>query len=255
MHHDTGEGGWLRASENNYEQMHIHFSQIWKNIAEEFSTYNDKLIFEGFNEILDDNANWINPDFEAIKAVNKYNQLFVNTIRKSGGYNSNRMLCVNTYAASSENDILNGFVIPKDKEPDKLFLQVHDYTPQDFAWYNSSKPSRKTWGTQQDFEELDNLFYRLRKYSIDNNIPVIIGEFSTCNKNNTFERAKHAAYYNMLAEKKKITVFWWDNGGREEDIEHDKSMRLISRKTYDVVYPDVLMSFMGNACNKDSIKD
>ena len=59
----------------------------------------------------------------------------------------------------------------------------------------------------------------------------------------------------MLAEKKKITVFWWDNGGREEDIEHDKSMRLISRKTYDVVYPDVLMSFMGNACNKDSIKD
>ena len=103
--------------------MHIHFSQIWKNIAEEFSTYNDKLIFEGFNEILDDNANWINPDFEAIKAVNKYNQLFVNTIRKSGGYNSNRMLCVNTYAASSENDILNGFVIPKDKEPDKLFYR------------------------------------------------------------------------------------------------------------------------------------
>ena len=61
VHHDTGENGWLKASGTNLETKKAMYKAIWEQLAARFNSYGDKLIFEGFNEILDDSNEWVNP--------------------------------------------------------------------------------------------------------------------------------------------------------------------------------------------------
>ena len=62
VHHDTGENGWLKANSTDLETKEEIFEKLWAQIAERFSSYGDKLMFEGFNEILDDSENqWYSP--------------------------------------------------------------------------------------------------------------------------------------------------------------------------------------------------
>ena len=73
---------------------------LWAQIAEKFIQYDQKLVFEGFNEILDRENNWVAPKESSLQATNILNQKFVDTVRESGGNNKNRYLVVNFYAAS-----------------------------------------------------------------------------------------------------------------------------------------------------------
>ena len=62
-HHDGGEGGadkvsWLRADSAVYESTKTKFAALWTNIATEFKDYDDHLIFEGYNELIDSNNTW-----------------------------------------------------------------------------------------------------------------------------------------------------------------------------------------------------
>ena len=64
IHHDTGATGyddknnvtfysWIKADESNYETNKAKFEGLWKQIAEEFKDYDEHLLFEGYNEMLD----------------------------------------------------------------------------------------------------------------------------------------------------------------------------------------------------------
>lgn len=251
MHHDTGTvnsdgAGWLKADSKD-PAMAKRYAYIWKQIAEHFKKYNDYLLFESFNEILaldsKGNAIWGDPGQTALTNVNDLNQLFVNTVRATGGNNAKRHLVVNTYAASTAQGVLDGFVLPNDTISNHLIVQVHDYTPIDFAWYDDDKsPRRVTWGTEADKANLDAIFNRLDKRFVSKGIPVIVGEFDSDNKNNTSERAKHAGYYVTAAAAKGIVCFWWDSGGYMEaqNEANYKGPALINRRTLKLVFPEIL---------------
>lgn len=52
VHHDTIDRGWLSADIETIDTSGAKFRNIWSQIALYFMDYDQKLIFEGYNEIL-----------------------------------------------------------------------------------------------------------------------------------------------------------------------------------------------------------
>lgn len=215
VHHDTGGGdeAWLRADSEMYKNgMSEKFVYLWEQIADYFKDYDEKLLFEGFNEILDKKSNWGGSNKDSYDTVNKLNQLFVDTVRKSGGNNAHRNIIVLTYGASSANSQVSGFKIPTDTAADHLIAEVHIYDPSKFC-----NGEDKSWDSK-DEKELDKIFERLNNKIITaQNVPMIVGEFGSQDNFNTneytAERSKYASYFVKTAKKYGITCFWWDDGG------------------------------------------
>jgi aryl-phospho-beta-D-glucosidase BglC (GH1 family) len=258
LHHDSGHAtdagsGWLKADTSD-QAMVNRFTRLWEQIATRFKDYSDYLLFEGFNEILIRDSHgkdiWGYPGVTAVKAVNELNQIFVDTVRSTGGNNAKRHPVVNTYAACPSQANIDAFVLPADSIEDHLIVEVHEYEPMEFGYYKvTHTPLRDTWGTSEDKESLDSIFERLNKRFISNGIPVIIGEFATCNKNNTGERAEHAGYYIASAKRNGIVCFWWDNGGNFEagKSKYYRQSGLINRRTLKWVFPEIVDAMMVSA--------
>lgn len=223
VHHDTGGGeeAWLRADREMYESgMSEKYVYLWEQIADYFKAYDERLLFEGFNEILDKNASWGGSDQESYDTVNRLNQLFVDTVRKSGGNNAERNIIVLTYGASSAASQVGGFLVPEDTAENHLIAEVHIYDPAGFC-----NGGDETWD-DADEKVLDEIFERLNEKIITaQKVPMIVGEFGSQDKFNTdaytAERAEYAAYFVTTAKKYGITCFWWDDGG---------SMKLFERR-------------------------
>ena len=129
VHHDTGEHGsdkvcWIIADTSTYSSVQNRFANLWTNIANEFKDYDNRLMFEGYNEMLDMNNSWNAPTTGngAYEAVNSFAQLFVDTVRATGGNNATRNLIVNTYVASVDQNVLSNFVLPTDTVDDHLIV-------------------------------------------------------------------------------------------------------------------------------------
>ena len=103
VHHDTGDGSqWLHASTKTYNSNKAKFESLWRQIGNEFRDYDQKLLFEAYNEMLDDGNRWNEPGAQdGYDAINKYAKSFVTIVRGTGGNNKQRNLIVNTYSASS----------------------------------------------------------------------------------------------------------------------------------------------------------
>lgn len=223
VHHDTGTDGWLKASAQKYESSSIIFANIWVQVSERFKDYDDRLLFESFNEIIDDNNNWGTTDDASYDTVNKLNSLFVGTIRSSGGNNAERNLIVNTYAAGGSENTLKNFTVPKDKTDGHLIVEVHNYNPSSFTSDDSyiTNPTSK-WGNPPLKKRLDDDFAVLDKYSKKYGVPIIIGEFGAKDKHNDGDRAEFAEYFIRGAGKYGIKCFWWDDGGSYELLDRDR---------------------------------
>lgn len=213
IHHDTGADGWLRASTANYNKNNQIFKTLWTQIAARFKDYPDKLIFEGFNEMLDENSEWNNPGSDAIKAINDYNQCFVDVVRATGGNNAFRNLVCCTYAASTSGRSMKDFVVPVDSAENHLIAEVHYYSPYEFI-----TDEGVTWtepiSKYSDYVEqtINNIFANIKNELASKNIPVIIGEFACDDKGNTEDRIKWYTHVIEKANEQNITCFIWDNG-------------------------------------------
>ncbi|ULT24980.1 glycoside hydrolase family 5 protein [Sphingobacterium sp. E70] len=123
--------------------------------------------------------------------VNELNQLFVDIVRKSGGNNAKRHLLVEIYNTGLEHAFDPLTKIPDD--PAKhLALTVHYYTPPLFAILGNGEDAGwgvgvPSWGTEQEFKELNDNMELLKKNCVDKGIPVIIGEYACSSKNRTQE--------------------------------------------------------------------
>lgn len=233
VHHDTGGGeeAWLRAEETSYEKYGERYAYIWTQVAETFADYGEKLLFEGYNEMLDAESSWSNPKKKSsYEVINKWAQLFVDTVRSTGGKNGERNLIINTYGSDSGEQTVSHLVMPKDAAENHLIAEVHIYTPDCFTTSGDwvSNPT-DTWSEDCEKEVLER-FDILNRYFLEKDIPVIVGEFGAGNKSNEEERASYASYFSKLASKYGVAVFWWDDGGKD-------SMGLIHRKTLDWSYP------------------
>ena len=217
VHHDTGEHGqdkvcWLIADTVTYDQVHDRFANLWTNIANEFKDYGDRLMFEGYNEMLDMNNSWNAPTTGngAYEAVNSFAQIFVDSVRATGGNNSSRNLIVNTYVASADPSVLSNFVLPEDSVSGHLIAEVHAYCPYQFCSAQGDSSYTSFDGNCQN--AIDNTMNAVASFSDTLGVPVIIGEFGVENQNNDSDRASYTEYYMQRATERGIRCIWWDNG-------------------------------------------
>ncbi len=180
VHHDTGadpdDGSyqhWIKADEANYQSNKAKFESLWTQIATRFKDYDQHLVFEGYNEILDASNTWNAPkNSSSYKGLNGYAQSFVNAVRATGGNNETRNLIINTYAAASGDEVLNNLTIPSDKVDDHIAVEVHTYAPWD--WFAQKGKWDSSCST-----EIKNMLTRLNSKFISKGIPCIIGEYGT----------------------------------------------------------------------------
>ena len=216
-HHDAP---LIWADLADIEEVSNHAEDLWSQISEYFKDYNDHLLFEGYNELNTKDNSWSFSE-NASKATNILNQLFVDTVRSTGGNNATRILICGTYLNSTSDEVLNRFVLPTDTIQNRLIIEVHAY---DTA-YN---------------QDISNLFLRLDEFSKLQNAPVIIGEFGSNNSFVPLEyRAKHASNYVARAGEYNIKCLWWDDGS---------DYQIIDRSNYTITRPDILEALMNPAC-------
>ena len=206
VHHDTGTEGWLMATTTNFSTMNV------KN-------YDEHLLFESYNEMLDEYDSWCFASFatssrynatvaaNAYKAINDYAQNFVNTVRATGGNNANRNLIVNTYAACCGEgtwnvhltDPLQEMKLPADQVENHLIFEVHSYPT-----VTNLADTRKS---------VDDIISKLKTHLVSKGAPVIFGEWGTSTDGAyTDYRSNMAEFAKFFVQKTKaagIGTFYW----------------------------------------------
>lgn len=230
VHHDTGTDGWLHASETNLDYKKEVLASIWTQVATRFADYDHTLLFEGFNEILDDNNEWSNPAAKDVMIVNDLNQIFVDSVRATGSQNADRVLVVNTYCAGNTSKLIGPFKIPDDAASDAIIVEVHAYTPYYFT--APEYPDKKTWQQGDVKDTLSNVHTTFAA----KNVPVIVGEFGAVPKNNEEDRQAWAKFFVETAAKYKMPCIWWDNGILTEyGIVDRKAMKIANEELFSIM--------------------
>ena len=221
------------------------FQAIWAQIADNFKNYDEKLIFEGLNEPRTKGSRyeWDGGTDEERNNLNILNQLFVDTVRASGGNNLMRVLMVSTYSASSLAVAMNALTIPSDPQNsvNKIIVSIHAYEPYNFA-LNENSPVN-TWSVSRtsDTAPITERIDRAYDLFISKGIPVIMGEFGALNKGNEEARAEWAEFYTSYAKSRGIKCFWWDNGGRNDP---PSGFGLLVRRSNRFAFPLIIGALM-----------
>lgn len=179
VHHDGGADGWIEASEESYNTYHGRFASLWTQIATTFQDYDERLLFESMNEVLDANNAWNTPTPDAAKWHNAWTQLFVDTVRATGGNNAQRNLILMTYSGGGAEGNFTSVKMPQDTTEGHLMLTVHNYDPTSFTWTTVTW-ARMTarWDAAAHSATLRRSFEIYKKYSNLYNVPVILSEYN-----------------------------------------------------------------------------
>ena len=228
VQHDTGAangrtdgGAWLYADIDDYPTQTVRYQKFWQQIAERFKNYDEHLIFESFNEILNKSYSWTAPssvEDGAYQAINKLQQDFVNVVRATGGNNRYRNLAITTYAATGTSDVaLQAFELPTDPSSNHLYLSIHSYDPYNFCNYNAGKNQD---GSEYDYNiyvfnedceaTIDGVFARVSNRASEVGIPFIFGEFGAIDESKSMaERIKYAKYLKTKFQQYETVGLWW----------------------------------------------
>jgi len=252
IHHDNHEeANGFYPDKAHMEQSKKYISRIWEQLAERYKDYDEKLIFESMNEprLVGNQYEWWFPAGneeakEATACINELNQLFVDTVRASGGNNATRYLMCPGYDASADGALHSDFVVPTDTEENqgkgRIMVSVHAYTPYSFALDTKGTSyfsAAKTSSTQ----EIDSFMDKLYNRYIVKGTPVVIGEFGALDKKNLQERVDYAAYYIASAKARGMTALWWDNNAFSGNGEN---FGLLYRMGGYMVYEDIVAALM-----------
>ena len=218
LHYD---GGWLENLPSDKENCMKKYSSIWTQLCDEFKNYGDRLVFESQNEELGWSSLWnrwggTEGKAESYALVNEVNQTFVDIVRSSGGNNEKRHLLISGYNTDIELTCDSLFEMPSDPA-NRCAVSVHYYTPADFAILEEDadwSKARSTWGTDADFAELSKNMDMLKNTFIDNDSPVIIGEYG-CPKNNKDEDSVRLFLTSVCKEayERQLCPVLWDVTG------------------------------------------
>lgn len=252
------DGGWLENNcvpakqvENN-EKQHA----LWTQIATRFRDYGEHLLFAGTNE-----PNVTNT--EQMIVLQSYLQTFIDAVRATEGNNSLRNLIIQGPSTdiSKTNELM--ITLPIDPAEDRLIMEIHYYSPWNFCglekdenwgkifyyWgdgYHFDHPVRDaSWG-EEDY--VNEQFSFMKTQFIDQNIPVIMGEYGALKRelDTQEEQSAHDAsrlyfleYVTQRAKDVGITPFYWDNG--------DKTSRLFDRSNNTIADQKTLNALMNGA--------
>ncbi|GAA3923771.1 cellulase family glycosylhydrolase [Actinoplanes auranticolor] len=224
-------GSWLICDVADQATVRDKYQKVWQQVATRFQSYNDHLIFESMNENFD--GQYGNPTQPCYSNINAYNQIFVDTVRRTGGTNASRWLLVPGWNTNIDHTVGSGFVLPTDQNrsssipagEQRIMISVHYYDPWDFAgqedgtitqWgAGATNPAKKSvWG-QEDF--LDGQLKKTYDKFVTRGYPVFVGEYGSIDKttydstNNRY-RADYARAVVATAKKYGAATAYWDNG-------------------------------------------
>ena len=213
---NTSGAGWLTAERSTFEKQSAIYRRLWEQIAARFADYSELLLFESCNEVLNAQKSWSNPQAESYAVMNDLYQIFVDTVRAGGGYNANRNLILNPYAATANYEMNRNFKLPTDSAKNHLIAQVHLYLPGEFTFNETNLGHtnfRNEWGTTADKNALDSRMKGIKTRFIDElGIPVIIGEFGVVKRPPESERIEYIDFYVKTAKKYGIGLVVFDDG-------------------------------------------
>ena len=262
MHGDgytTINGGWLFCGSSDQTKIREKYKACWQQIATRFKDYDEHLIFESMNEEFD--GTYGDPNRTYYENINTYNQIFVDTVRQTGGNNDKRWLLIpgwNTDINYTVGDY--GFALPTDQYlssgvaagEKRIMISVHYYAPWEFCgtesqavtqWGSKATDSTKkaSWG---DESYMVSQFKKLKDKFVSQGYPVVIGEFGAINKSsidsqNTVCRADFYQKVCYYAKQNGLVPVAWDNG-----YNGVYGFCLIDRSTNTVAHPEVVNAVM-----------
>ncbi len=224
-HHD----GWPEKFQADFDGTLKIYANIWKQISDRFKDCGENLMFESMNEVGFDNV-WnqyggTQGKDKAFDMFKKINQKFVDTVRASGGNNSERHLLIASYWTNIDHACCKEFSMPNDPAG-RCAISVHYYTPSTFCILEEDADwgkARPTWGTEDDYKELYKYMDMMADNFVEKGIPVIIGEFGCSSGNKTRKTVEN--WVLSVAEeacKRDMVPVLWDTPGGEYDREKCK---------------------------------
>jgi endoglucanase len=217
------DGGWIDSSQKErFGKTFATFSKeaerkyisYWTQIATHFAGRNERLIFEALNE--ETNFENAGSSRDAYATLTRVNQLFIDTVRRTGGNNAQRLLIVTGYATDIAKTTNPQYVLPRDTLPHRLLISVHYYTPWQFAGMTKDESWGKvqfTWGSESDFAELNKLFDAMQEFTTRHDVPAFIGEFGVTDKKEMASRVRWMTAVAEAALARKMVPVLWDTGG------------------------------------------
>lgn len=221
----------------NITMIQERFYRSWLQIGKKLACKSSMVAFEPLNEPTGSS------ETDAANLM-KLNDLFLQALTDSGGFNSKRVVTLSGLGMSSANSYAPMFVRPKNITNPWAF-QYHYYSPYDFdfqAW------GKTIWGSEADKAAVVSDLSAVRGNFTD--VPIIMGEYSASQLN--CEAAARWKWYDHVvrtATSLGIGSFLWDNGldnlQRETGIWRDQ------------IAVDIIMSTVGGQTNSlaDSTTD
>ncbi|MEE1145135.1 MAG: glycoside hydrolase family 5 protein [Acutalibacteraceae bacterium] len=225
------------------EAMLTKFGGLWKNIANTYKDYGERLIFEGYNETRSSETVWssVTRDQEVLQ---KIGQKFIDTVRATGGNNEKRYLLLNTFGAVFSTNEVNTYKMPTDSA-DHLLFGVHTYDPHDLCFREYSG----TTFSQSAFDSYYNtIMPAIETKFLSQGYGVILGEFGAVNKNNDDERVKYVKAVVTSCATYGVIPVWWGNGVINMNSSKD-SFGLVNRVApYEWVKDNIASAMVDLAC-------
>lgn len=257
IHHDGNNDthSWIDVTAEDQTEIRAKFQKIWEQLSEHFKDYGGRLIFESMNEIMEEGNYSSNIQSTTYENINALNQIFVDTVRESGGKNTDRWLLVPGYNTNIDATMLEvGFVLPEDTTEGRLMVSVHYYDPYELCLNESSKiykwgesaPQgfKPSWG-HEDYA--DAQMKKLYDAYTSKGIPVILGEYGAIdkrwsNENNYEYRRYYLEYVANAAVANGVLPVYWDNG-----YDGRNGFSLFNRHTAQQLYPELVEAIVRGA--------
>jgi len=224
------DGGWLENHVDAASQDAVVAKQkaFWEQIATKLRDFDERLMFASANE----------PDANSAAKADVllvYHQTFVDAVRSTGGKNAYRTLVVQ--APNTNIDLSNSIwkKMPTDTVPNRMMLEVHYYSPPNFAilsedaswgkmfyyWgkdnHSTIEPDRNAdWGEE---DSVDQQMLSMKTGYTGKGIPVLLGEYGAPRRTTPKDLPKHNAsvsfwhkYITQKALANGLLPFVWDIG-------------------------------------------
>lgn len=206
---DHWDGGWWGMFGSDTEATRDlameAYTGMWKQIAEHFSGYDWRLVFESANEELgsnfdmnsplycEDSLDHAMPDNERYALANRVNQTFVDTVRAGGGNNADRFLLIAGYNTDIDRTADPRFMMPEDTAESRLLLSVHYYNPWSYCGASSAKVATR-WGNRKDYETMYSDLSRMSQFT-SAGYGVVIGEYGALPGGDGIMKTNAPAYH------------------------------------------------------------
>lgn len=227
---DDVPGFWLDVDAANQTGIRAAFADVWGRIADRFQEYDQHLIFESMNEVME-KGNYGAPSQTTWDNINYLNQSFVNVVRdkeeqEEDNHNDVRFLLIPGYNTNIDQTVTDNFKIPTyNGSSNRIMVSVHYYDPYQFTLDTSA--GSQTEIDPSDLSAIVTQFAKLKTKFVDKGIPVVIGEFGAVDKGNIPEISTYITRIVAQAKLKNLGYIYWDNGYTGEN-----GMGLWNRYTY-----------------------